>query len=268
MPRLIPLLATLFRRPTEFCNRVASSLEIRLESRFGTRPNYKTEQWQDALLNLGAALGSSLTEAMAEKALVEIERYVKAAFERLPHDAPYPLFHNGDFRLARLCYACVRALSPDCVIETGVCYGVTSAFILQALQKNGAGTLRSIDVPPLGSQAQKFVGWAIPNELKHRWRLFLGPSKSYLPKIVEEIENVELFLHDSKHTYQNILRELETIAPKLSRQSVVLADDVEGNRAFLDWVEKVKPPYWAVIAEERKQSLLGLAAFSGNERIV
>ena len=35
------------------------------------------------------------------------------------------------------------------VVETGVAHGVTSRFILEALERNGRGFLWSIDLPPL-----------------------------------------------------------------------------------------------------------------------
>jgi len=44
-------------------------------------------------------------------------------------------------------YAICRKLKPHVVIETGVHYGASSAFILQALYDNNFGHLYSIDLP-------------------------------------------------------------------------------------------------------------------------
>src|ERR1700687_229783 len=44
-------------------------------------------------------------------------------------------------------YAAARALAPDCIVETGVANGVSSSYLLLALQKNGRGRLRSIGLP-------------------------------------------------------------------------------------------------------------------------
>jgi hypothetical protein len=41
-------------------------------------------------------------------------------------------------------YAAVRALTPDCIVETGVANGVSSSYLLLALQKNERGRLHSI----------------------------------------------------------------------------------------------------------------------------
>ena len=41
-------------------------------------------------------------------------------------------------------YAAVRALKPSCVVETGIANGVSSSYLLLALQKNGRGRLHSV----------------------------------------------------------------------------------------------------------------------------
>ena len=56
---------------------------------------------------------------------------------------------NAGLELGRLCYVLCRFQKPGKVIETSVANGATSAFILQALGKNGGGELYSIDLPPL-----------------------------------------------------------------------------------------------------------------------
>src|SRR5579863_10306843 len=69
-------------------------------------------------------------------------------------------------------YAAIRALRPEIVVETGVANGVSSSYILLALEKNQLGSLHSIDIgaanylPP-----GKTVGWTVPQFLRHRWDL-------------------------------------------------------------------------------------------------
>src|SRR5215472_8825018 len=43
-------------------------------------------------------------------------------------------------------YAAVRASTPEVVVETGVANGVSSSYLLLALQKNGRGILHSIEL--------------------------------------------------------------------------------------------------------------------------
>src|SRR5262245_53001084 len=57
-------------------------------------------------------------------------------------------------------YAIIRKFRPQLAVETGVCAGFSTAFILQAMQKNGSGRLHSIDLPEVvGEEYGKEVFW-------------------------------------------------------------------------------------------------------------
>ena len=58
-------------------------------------------------------------------------------------------WNDGDAGLVRAIWCLTRHLKPKNVVETGVAHGLTSRFILEALERNGAGHLWSIDRPPL-----------------------------------------------------------------------------------------------------------------------
>jgi hypothetical protein len=51
--------------------------------------------------------------------------------------------------MARTAWTVVRHLRPERVVETGVARGVTTAVLLQAMERNGYGALWSIDLPDL-----------------------------------------------------------------------------------------------------------------------
>jgi hypothetical protein len=146
------------------------------------------------------------------------------------------------------------------VVETGVAYGVNSAFILAALEVNGNGQLHSIDLPPLAEEADKFVGMLIPESLRPRWHLYRGASRRILPSLLSKFPVVDIFIHDSLHTYRNIQFELEQVAPHLRRpHGIVLVDDVQGNRAFLEWSANKSLGFSAAVKEVEKDSLFGLS---------
>jgi predicted O-methyltransferase YrrM len=46
----------------------------------------------------------------------------------------------------KIFYILMRKIKPKIVVETGVSFGITSSFILQAMEENGFGTLYSIDL--------------------------------------------------------------------------------------------------------------------------
>ncbi len=135
-------------------------------------------------------------------------------------------------------FAIVRLLRPDHIVEAGVSSGVSSAHFLAALRRNKRGRLHSIDLPlrqkgPTLSKTESQVavppgcdsGWAVPDRLRERWDLRVGPSQELLPKLVEELDGVGVFLHDDLHTPAHLTFELETIRSRLAAGAVVLADN-------------------------------------------
>lgn len=144
----------------------------------------------------------------------------------------------AQFRAPFDLYALVRANRPAVVVETGVSSGVSTAHLLMALRKNRTGRLVSIDLPtpqagpvlgrgesPVSIPPGRTSGWAIPSTLRRGWDLRLGPSEELLPKVVREVGQVGLFLHDDKHTPAHLAWELRTLEPALGPGSVVLADN-------------------------------------------
>jgi predicted O-methyltransferase YrrM len=178
--------------------------------------------------------------------------------EQIRSDAPFSFGHNGDIALARCCYLLCRALKPAVVLETGVAYGATTAFMLSALHENSKGQLWSIDLPPLGEEADRYVGALIPQVLKDRWHLHRGASKRMLPGLLKAVGDVDLFVHDSLHTHRSMLREFQTVWPFLRPGGVIIADDVNDSSAFAEFTQMVDPSFCAVVREQNKGSLFGV----------
>jgi hypothetical protein len=261
LSKAFQLASLLVRSPMECYDRVANKVEA-VRERYGLRsPDYQYQSWAETVGALGASLGVDIQCYADDPALPSIEAHVREAIAALPTDAAFTRIHNADFVLAKACYLVCRAINPRIVVETGVAYGVTSAFILKALEVNGRGTLHSIDLPPLGRDGDRFVGIVIPDVLRSRWQLHRGTSKRILTTLMPNVESVDLFIHDSLHTYRTIRRELEIVTPHLSPRAVVIADDVQDNTAFEDWVVTCQPAFRATIREEQKESVFGIGAF-------
>jgi predicted O-methyltransferase YrrM len=160
----------------------------------------------------------------------------------------------GQFLAPEVLYILVRATKPNKVVETGVAAGVSSAFILKGLKDNNQGMLYSIDLPNYEIELAKKgllktpisiipegleVGFAIPPYLKNRWRLFLGKSSEILPKILEELKEIDMFFHDSEHSYSNMMFEYEICWKHLKEGGLLLSDDIFWNKAFFDFAKKV-----------------------------
>jgi predicted O-methyltransferase YrrM len=259
LTKLSNLFSIMSTRPREFYGRVATMVEGRVDPYVRSGPSYEPIEWPTLLGQLSEHLGVNVEEVLREDELKRTEDQVMNGLETMPADAPFALYHNGDLVLGHLCYVLARIRRPSVIVETGVCYGVTSAFLLKAIQVNGNGVLHSIDLPPLGKAADDFVGRLVVPELRANWKLHRGRSQDLLPGIVHEKGPVDLFVHDSLHTYRNMRREFEIVTPNLAADGVLIADDVEGNCAFAEWVSHSSPAYSAVVRERVKRGLTGVA---------
>lgn len=247
--------------PVECSDRILAKFEVRVGDLWHRPEPYPTSTWPDLIRGLEARLGVSLDEVFSEVAFSTIADHVASRRLALNGCGPFSSAHNADPAVAKLAYAMVRLFKPMHVVETGVAYGVTSAFILQALEVNGRGVLHSIDLPPLKPMADEFVGALIPADLKHRWTLHRGVSKRILPGLLRKLGQVDIFIHDSLHTYRNIRRELCLVQPHLADNGVLLADDVEGNAACLQWMNRTQPAFWTALKEWEKPRLLAIGVF-------
>jgi len=149
-------------------------------------------------------------------------------------------------------YAVMRNLRPRTAVETGVCNGVSTAFLLLALEANGEGKLHSLDLPEVAGEqyepgtfwdgkggavvpAGREPGWMIPQRLRTRWRLTIGRSQTELPGLLERLGQIDFFLHDSEHSQACMQFEFEQAWPRLRDGGVLAADDVGANSAFADF---------------------------------
>ena len=255
------LLSTLKTDRKEFFDRIRHIVEVKADSIIHRPYKYDFVETYDTAIEeilRGMHLSTQL-QLSYENDLIKFERGVKKDLLALKDKVPFRISHSADFAMARLCYLVCRAHPPDVVVETGVAFGVTSAFILKALSKNNRGTLFSIDLPPLGQKSDEYVGILIPNKLRDRWRLLRGTSRQILPHLVEDISPVNMFIHDSLHTYWHMLWEFNTITPSLDSKGIIISDDISENRAFQTWIDKTLPTTHKAIRKIGNDGLVGFA---------
>lgn len=130
-------------------------------------------------------------------------------------------------------YAIVRSLKPKIVFETGTHDGLGASIFARALQRNAKeghrGTLYTFDIDPQS-------GWLVPPELRRHVGFVRGGVKETLPKTLAQLgAKVDLFIHDSIHTYEHETWEFETVAPHISPGGVLLTDNAHDAPALKDY---------------------------------
>jgi predicted O-methyltransferase YrrM len=140
-------------------------------------------------------------------------------------------------------YLITRLVRPNRVVETGVSAGASSAYILCALHDNKNGKLYSIDLPPDNLPTDKKSGWVVPESFMDRWRIHIGDSKELLHPLLNDIGEIDIFVHDSLHTYDHMIWEFTTAWKYLRPQGLFLSHDVGRNMAFFDFMRAVGIPW-------------------------
>jgi predicted O-methyltransferase YrrM len=152
-------------------------------------------------------------------------------------------------------YWVVRHLQPKVIVQTGVSNGLSSAFMMLALAKNGPdGKLYTVDIPAIFNSADpawtrrgvvygvaipegKSSGWLVPDIYRDRFEVSVGDAKDLLPKLIDRLDHVDLFFHDSDHSYAHMMFENEQAMRKLVPGGVILADDVSWNASLWDFAD-------------------------------
>ncbi|MCI4353625.1 MAG: class I SAM-dependent methyltransferase [Thermoplasmata archaeon] len=142
-------------------------------------------------------------------------------------------------------YCVTRAMTPQVIVETGVHSGGSSRVILDAVHRNGTGHLYSIDLPfhapwttsdgrrdathlPAGLS----TGYLVPEFLRSAWTLIEGDAKVELPSLLARLPNVDVFFHDSEHSFQHQMFEYTAVWPHLRQDGLLISDDTNWSDAF------------------------------------
>jgi predicted O-methyltransferase YrrM len=210
---------------------------------------YYAERQQSVAEGVAAALG--IDQATVDEQLENLPEFLVAENK----DPGMTIKWSATSELAATTYALIKLIKPEVVVETGVGAGVSSWTILQAMEENGIGRLVSIDLPTPNTELLPEVGYLVPGELRHRWELRTGPSQVVLPQVLSELVEIDIFQHDSRHSYSNQLREYTTAWPFIKANGILVSDDVS-NDALHDASESWKRE--PTIIGQSKESPIGL----------
>ena len=170
-------------------------------------------------------------------------------------------------------YWLVRNLKPRMIAQTGVCNGLSSAFMMLALAKNGdRGSLHVIDQPQVYNPNSpewhskgtvygviipegKSSGWMVPDNYHKRFELLIGDAKELLPGLLNRLGEIDMFFHDSDHTYDHMMFEMREAKKHLRPGGVIVADDVSWNASVWDFADQENMPAF------NYQGSLGVAFF-------
>ncbi len=173
----------------------------------------------------GIASITGLSEKSIENHLSNTPRFLTAENQ----NPGMTIKWSATWELAATTYILVRILKPAIVVETGVGAGVSSWTILHAMEQNNVGKLISIDLPTPNTELLPEVGYLVPENLHRRWELNVGSSRQLLEKTLKRLGKIDIFQHDSRHSYRNQLREYLTAWPFINQGGILISDDVNND---------------------------------------
>jgi predicted O-methyltransferase YrrM len=160
----------------------------------------------------------------------------------------FPNFYDTNPGTLKLLALLIERIKPIVVVETGTANGKSASEILSAFGRNNLNKskLYSIDIDPRV---------ATP-ELKRNEQisfLLIDKSNSFTD-LMKTIEKVDLFYHDSNHSYSNQMLEYVTAWEILDKENgCLVSDDINWSNAFLDFCKLVnRKPF--VLADHGKFS--------------
>lgn len=243
IPKIAAFLAVALKDPSEAFYRLRSFTAASLTKSASTGESSVQAKgtFIDFCDMLDRTIAAGASGILVEPELLAIRERVRHRLAEVQPQSPIAVGQNGGDGLCSLCYVACRALRPSVIVETGVAHGVTSAYILAALERNAHGHLYSIDRPPLALRSDDFVGACIPDALKAGHTLIRGDARAKLPKVLNALGKVDMFVHDSDHSYGHMKFELGLARRHLRVPGLVVSDDVNYNPAFDEFVSAARP---------------------------
>jgi D-aspartate ligase len=231
------LLARVLRDPGEGWARIQDQF-AELRERGRPRCPYEVERdWESRLHQILDIRWPCQTTSDFWTLWSEVMRPFEAKGVRIGRGA-FGGWGDGEPGLVRAVWHLVRHLRPGNIVETGVARGFTTRFILEALERNGTGHLWSIDLPPaLKPELLDQVGAAVLDRHHHRWSYIRGPSTQRLPGLLRRLGQIDLFIHDSRHTERNVRFELDRAWAALRPGGVLVVDDIDLNWGFRSFTQ-------------------------------
>jgi len=143
--------------------------------------------------------------------------------------------------------------------------GGQASIVLEAVRQNELGHLWSIDLPfPFDHRLREETGIVVTGACRPRWSYLEGSSKQRLPPLIAKIGHVGMFIHDSLHTAENTVFEMEQAASAMSAGGVMLVDDIGSHMGFATFTSR-HPAYQTMICPSaNRDGIFGIAVNAAN----
>ncbi len=137
-------------------------------------------------------------------------------------------------KLAQLFYRLVADLKPGTIIELGTSLGITTAYLSKAAPE--ARLLNIIE----NSEALSITEKNLQKLNIRNVELLSGNLDELLPKLLEGIPELDFILIDENHSKVSILNYFKCCLPKMSKQSMMVFEDIYRSREMTSAWQEIK----------------------------
>ena len=156
-----------------------------------------------------------------------------------------------------LLHSLARAIEARRVVETGVAFGWSSLALLLAIKDGGdKATLWSVDFPYFSEWDTRWIGAAVPRNVRSHWHLIRAADRQGLPVALRHCIPVDLAHYDSDKTARGRFFGYWRMWKALRNGGVLVSDDVGDNLAFKSFAEQVGRTAVVVARDGKYQGIL------------
>lgn len=138
-------------------------------------------------------------------------------------------------RYARMLFRLVNYLKPKTIVELGTSLGISALY--QAAG-NPSAKVHTLEGCPETARIAQVNFNAFPN---YNIELTVGPFEIALPILLEKINEIDFLFVDGHHQLIPTLHYIEMCIPKLSKNAVVVIDDINWSDEMRDaWQQLIK----------------------------
>jgi len=202
----------------------------------------KSEAYREALRKLIENLSKCNSKELGE--LLEKSKLISSAV--FPRKTSF--YKSGaEFTNMLMLYYIIRFEKPQLIVETGVWTGKTSWTMLQALADNGTGHLLSVDLGVKSSGNERLpikeIGGFVPQHLRSYWTLEIGDAVKLLPSLLKKYGPIDMFYHDSDHSYEHMKFEFTTAYQHVKNNGIICSDDINLSNAWKEFAPSLRDHY-------------------------
>ena len=163
-------------------------------------------------------------------------------------------FKMGGMAHLNLIYNLTIYLKPKNILETGVAFGWSTLVFV--LSKKNFSKLTSLDLDYPSMSSHKFVGMALPSNLRTKFKLLKGVDYKFLKNFKDKKKYFDFIHYDSDKSYDGRKKNYNLIWKILEKKGCFISDDISDNSAFYEFINSIKVKYYIIKLEKKFVGIL------------